>query len=746
MLLGALALVAVVLRDYLGSTRTNTRVTPELLPMLPKELAAQAQSWRWTQTTGDSTHIEVIADDFVQDAEGTETDLRGVVLRIFHVSSPSYDRVESAAMRMLEDGRLFSEGETTITLGIPQDGGEESSVVVATSGVTFDPGNNRAHTDRDVRYRFRDAAGRSLGATYDAGSGTLQMHSQAYLERHGSSQGMPDTRIWAGELRYSEQAAQITLLGGARIERGPRWLESKKCLLWLDEGRLSRLEATEALGGEDAVGQQSRFATRRLRASFGSGGGLERLHGHGDTKFESSRGRTRLTIRAGIMDLSYSSAESAEESELRRVEARESAQADMGVFEEEGFRNSLQSEVLVLHMASGGVAVDRVETLQRGRLEQRAQEGKYPSRTLEADHVQVNFVPGNRIEAVTGQGDAHLVQRASQGGAIELRTWSEQLMAFFDSDTGNIVEIRQSSGFRFEEDTRWGRAADARFDVARGIVVLEGKAAVSGQGSTVSAQWIELARATGRLEAEGEVAAAQGKSGEDDNTVPGVGLFSSREPLYGAADVLRSDPDSGRVEYRGRARLWQQDHRLDADVITIDRSARSLAAEGRVSMTWSEPGSRSSKEPTTVSVRAAAMRYQVPTRIARFMEQVDFRRGGIRVRADGLQAVLKAEGPSGRLETALASGAVQIAELAEDGGSRGMGDEALYRPAASEIVLTGQPARIVSVDGAETRGASLTYRTAGDRLLVLGQGAERAYSYRPSSDSSVAPRSAPPRR
>ena len=745
LLLAACVLVAVVLRDYLGSRRMDARLMPELLPVLPEEVAAQAQSWRWTQTTGDSTHIEVRADGFVQDAEGTETDLRGVVLRIFHVDSASYDRVESAAMRMLEDGKLFSEGETTITLGIPQDGGEESPVVVTTSGVTFEPTDNRAHTDRAVRYKFRDSVGRSQGATYDAVSGMLRMQSQAYLERHGASQGVPDTRIWAGELHYSEQAARIALRGGARIERGRRWLECESGLLWLDEGRVARLEADNAIGGEDALGRESRFATRRLRADFGPGGTLERIHGHGDTKFESSGGAQHLTIRAGAMDLHYALGASTGESELRRAEAREAAQAYMGAVAEEGFRNSLESDVLVLHMAPGQAAVDRVVTLRRGRLEQRSAGAPGPSRTLEAGRIQVNFGPGSRIEGVTGQGDARLVQRDSQDGATALKAWSEGLVASFDSDTEEILEIHQSGGFRFEEGGRRGRAAEARFDVVCGLVALQGKATVSGQGSTVSARRIELVRATGRLEAEGDMAAALSQSGAAGEVAPRVGLFSAQEPVYATADALTSDPESGRLEYRGRARLWQRHHRVDADAITIDRSSRSLAAQGRVSMTWSEPEAVNSEEPATVSVRAASMRYEEPTRIATFTEQVDFQRGGMRVRADRLQAVLAAGELGGRLESALASGAVQIAELSGDAGSLGFGDQALYRPSASEIVLTGQPARVVNVDGAEARGASLTYRTAGDRLLVLGQGAERAYSYRPSPDRAVAASSAPPR-
>ena len=79
--------MALVVRDYVDSSNSASGFSPDPLPVLPKEIAAQSQSWRWTQTTGDSTHIEVSAEDFAQASDGLETDLRGVVLKIFREES-----------------------------------------------------------------------------------------------------------------------------------------------------------------------------------------------------------------------------------------------------------------------------------------------------------------------------------------------------------------------------------------------------------------------------------------------------------------------------------------------------------------------------------------------------------------------------------------------------------------------------------------------------------------------------------
>ena len=126
------------------------------------------------------------------------------------------------------------------------------------------------------------------------------------------------------------------------------------------------------------------------------------------------------------------------------------------------------------------------------------------------------------------------------------------------------------------------------------------------------------------------------------------------------------------------------------------------------------------------------MRYEAQAGVARFEGAVDFRRQGMRVLADELQTALGAGGEDAE-PRAVAAGSVRIADPPDGSGHRAFGDRAEFDTAASEVVLTGQPAKILMPDGTESEGGSLTYRIAGDRLLVLGRRAERAYTYRPAS-------------
>lgn len=711
----------------MGSARTVPERLPETLPVLPEQVALQAQSWQWTQTTGESTHIEIRADGFSQGAEGGGTDLQGVLLKIFHVDSGTYDRVESAAMSMAEDGALYSDGETFITVGVPVAGGG-SPVAVTTSGVAFQPDGNQVRTERSVRYEFKDGSGRSEGASYDAGAGTLRMESQAYLERFQTGRDSPTTRIWAGTLLHSERDGRIELSGGVRIEQDTRWLKCESGSIWLDRGRVRRVEAEQALGGGNADGQESRFAATRLRIDFDPEGRVERLHGRGVAEFESSSPEQRLLVRGGVLTMRFLPGQRPNENELRVIEVSEAAQTRLTSLAD-GNLAKIEAEALVLRLAQGRPALERIEASERGRLEQYPANAPSPARVFEADTIHLAF-DSSRLERLAGQGNAHLLQRPSAPGSLPLRTWSEAVQASFSPDTGEMLAIHQDGAFRFEEESRSGRAREARVEAGGTLVELRGAASIAAAGSSVSARRILLERATGKLEAEGAVTAAFDLASGEAPAGMQVGLFAAGEPVYVAAERLVSDPERALLEYRGRARLWQQRNRIDADSIVIDQNAQALSARGNVAMAWPEREPETGAPPAELSAWAAALRYEESTRTARFSGNAGFQRGGLRVRAAELQAALGEGGQGGGFESMVASGAVRLAE-GSGAGLRGFADRMEYRPAQAEMVLAGQPARIVNSDGSESQGASLTYRTAGDSLLVLGQGAERAYSYRP---------------
>ena len=731
LLLAALAIIVFVLRDFSGSRASDARGLSQALPVLPEEVAAQSRSWRWTQTTGDSTHIEVSADDFARGSDGRQTDLRGVVLRIFHEDSAKHDRVESAAMRMLDDGTLYSESETVIALGVADSGALDPEVVVTTSGVTFDPSTNSARTNRMVRYRFDQGEGSSLGAVYDAGSETLQLLAKVELDHFGASPGGLRTTILADSARYTEQGARIELAGGARVEQGPLWLECETAVVWLSDGRATRIESADSTGGEDSAGRTTRFAAPSMESEFGSAGELLRIRGAGGTRFESSDDSSDVEVSGDSVDLAYESGPLTGESLLHLIEARGNASARMNATAE-GLKNTIESEALRMRMRTGSSEIDQVETLQRGRLKQVSAGEGGVRRELNAGMIRVRYREGNQVDTLAASGNASMVQESAEEGATVLRTWSDLLEASFDPETASIAQLRQAGAFRFEEGERKGSAVEARFDPGGGAFQLEGEAWVSGDGTSVSANSIALDRASGRLVAKQavSVSVAQSNSGGDE-ALP-AGLFGAQEPVYATADSMVSDPQNGTVEYRGSARIWQHQNRIDADAISIEDSPMMLRASGNVSTAWTERGADPEDGNEAVSVRSARMRYEEAAGEAIFLGSVDFRRVRMRMLADELRTSL---GPAeeGASQTAVATGTVRIAELQSGGGVRGFGDWAEFRPAESMVVLSGGPARIVGLDGREVRGVELTLGFSGDTLHVLGHDAERAYTYLPPS-------------
>lgn len=336
------------------------------------------------------------------------------------------------------------------------------------------------------------------------------------------------------------------------------------------------------------------------------------------------------------------------------------------------------------------------------------------------------------LESLTARSGAQLLQRPSDQAAPDLRTWSTTLDAQFDPVTSKIAELRQAGEFGFEEGARQGKANSAFFEPDGGLLELQGQAQVSSEGGNLSARRIVLDRASGRVDAIGAVTGFLVQDQDAAEQSGSVGIFADQEPVFLAAGALANDPESQTLEYRDGARLWQGASRIDADSIVVNQASNRISASDNVEAVWSESDAQGQESSSLSIVRSSQMRYQARTGIARFEGAVDFRRQGMRVLADELQTAL-GQGEEDSETRAIAKGSVRIADPPDGSGHRAFGDQAEFDTAASEVVLTGQPAKIVMPDGTESEGGSLTYRIAGDRLLVLGQGAERTYTYRPVS-------------
>lgn len=721
--------------DYSDSRNALLENAVEATPKLPAEIASKAQYWNWSQSTGDSSRVEIFAKSYSQDSAGGQIDLYGVELRIFHEAGSVYDRVVSdTAVFFLQDGRLFSEGETVITLDAASEDEVESRTVITTSAVTFYTQNNQVRTEKPTVYEFDGGRGRSVGAVYESGAGILHMRSDVELERFAAVRGEAATRIQAGELYYHEQAGRIDLRQRAKIERGAQWLECDEGAVWLYEGAVRRIEASAVVGGERGKEREVRFETPRFESYYSEKQVLERLHGYGATTFTTSNKLQTLTVNGERMVLFYRSIDDGNDSELERVDVRSASRMRINPHDK-GVRRTIVSEALELRMRPGGREIERVETLEPGRVELIPVGMAGERRTLDASRIRADYGAENHLKTLLATGDVELVRKPWQEGAPVLKTRSAGLQANFSPQSGAMTQLRQWDGFRFIEDERSGQADEGTFDALANALQLTGKAEIADGAGRVTAHRIVLDQTSRRLEAERNVTSVfNGERGNGErgnaSAAPAAGLFAEGDRVYATAMKMLSDQEKGIIEYHGQARLWQDDNRVEAEHIKIDRGAQVLTANRNVMTSLTENGPPGGA-PGTVTVRAADLRYDRNSRRAVFDGQVDFRRERLRVLSDRLIAILA--GGAGEAESiagATATGDVKIFETVAGSDRTGFGERAVYDSEAATIVLAGRPARVVYAGGDETRGAELTYSLDGDSLRVSGQGADRAYTYR----------------
>ncbi len=740
-LLAALVVtIAVVVAGFYRNQKRNLAQAPAPPAPLPAEVGSTAANWSWSQSTKDRLMFEVRAQHFRQIRDSSRLELGEVELKIYRRAGDSYNLIRSKKAEFDQPAeRLYSEGEVTIVLGLPADQAPQPGkryVTIRTSRLTYDNKSGTASTDSAAAFEFQEGAGRAIGTVYDSANRYLWLKSEVEVVRRPAQASAPPMVIRAGELHYYEAEQKVELKPWSSIERGGQGVRAAASTVFLDSGLLTKIEAHRGQGWDRSGSREVRFGGDWMELQFTTDQTVSSATGIGSAEFESRSATGSTHVTGGRVDLEFVTPAGAPQSQLAGALVQQQARVENTPAAVEGKAphetRLLTAESVKLVMRPGGEDIQSIETVSAGRLQMLPRQAGQWKRTLTAERISASYQPGNRLETLRALGAVYLRSEPPQAGSPPRLTWSDDLQAAFDPESGRMRELRQWSNFRYQEGDRQARAGGARFELESDRIHLDTAARVWDNATQTAADYMVLNQKEDQFHAEGHVSSshlpAERPGTATAKNAPPEALFSSDRPVH--ATAARMDSQQGRrlVHYRGAARLWQDGNSIVAQEIDLDREAHTLSARGGVMTVLVEdekPGAKGGRPLTTIS--ADSLLYTDENRRAYYTGNVELKRGNLTVHSAELEAFLRprqsGEKTESRLERAVATGRVEIEEAATNRGEvtrRAKAERADYTTADERVVLSGGAPTIEQPGRGSTRGVELTYYIHQDRLQVSG--------------------------
>jgi lipopolysaccharide export system protein LptA len=742
-LLGIVVILGVVSGSYYFQKSLQRRQTPPVPEALPLHVNAAGKDWIYTQTDGKKPVVEIRAKNMQQVNEPSRFDLEQVDLRLFHKGGTEFDHVRCARAGFdTAAGTLYSEGEVEITMAVPAEGPpREKLLVIKSSGVTFDSKTGRATTDQPASFTFDRGGGQAVGATYDPTTQELRLHSQVDLRWRGEGPQGKLMKLEAGELTYREEESKVYLSPWSRLTRESLTLEGGDAIVTLENGAIRTVEAQAAHGSDAYPSREIQYQAGHLTMKFRPEGEVEKIVGEKDAKLVAVSKTSRTTVTTDRVDLDFDT--SSEDSVLKTALAMGRSVVQSAPVPRAGVQppetRVLRSEVVLMRMRPGGEEIDSVETQTPGQVEFLPNRPGQRHRYMDGERMWIHYGAENRIESVRAVKVSTRTEnepKKGQTSALPSLTWSQDLSAKFDPQTGQLVRLEQWQEFRYQEGEEKAVADRAVLTERGNLITLTGKARVWDAGGSTAADRIVLDQKAGEYTAEGNVASTR----LPEKKAAPSGMLSQDEPLHATAYKMVSTDKNAHVLYEGKAMVWQGANRLEAHQIEIDRKNRMIKAHGNVISQFVDRQKKSNAgksrlktgAPSFTVVEAPELVYIEQDRLAHYKGGVVLSRPGMNVKAREIRAFLKEAGKDASsdsgLDYAFADGQVDILEKEDGRERRGTADHAEYYVAEDKVILKGGRPRLVDSVRGVAQGNQLTYFSHSDRLLVDGAETQPAVS------------------
>ncbi len=719
----------------------------------------------------------------VEFKSGGHVSLHNVEIDLYHQNSNVADTIAGDSFEYDPHSQVVqANGEAHIVLHAPAINGSSGAagnhtpqtIHITTHGLIFNQKTGVATCSGEVDFQVANSSGQAVGAVYDSRQGHLLLESQVVFTTLMQNQ---PALLRASRAIYDRGAGQVHL-SQPRYQSG---IESGSAdtatVLLRSNGSAERLDAQGGVRLASTNGMRVQSPTMQValnersqpqQAHFFDGvqfsGDQPEEKIFGDSRdavigFDAD-GRAKQAVLDGAVELHQQA--NAYANNLRRTE--------------NDLRRTLAANHLILNLlpsktgnaqlqsanASGNASFTSVATTP----------GHAPQQTMLAGQtLNAKFAASNQLQQIDGAGQTSLKTIAANGD-VDTSTGDTLQIEFAPGQTGKPTKpegknpmaaqsIRTAvqtghvvlkqignpkkmgpSGVQISTAT----AKRASYLAANDTLTLTGEPVFRDAQMEMTAERMELERATGNMVSTGAVQATLLSDNTGKQSMGAGGLLDGKEPVHIIAEQATVMHATQTAIFSGRARLWQGGDTVEAPVIELSQKTQTLKAYGDASCAEcvnsnfvgqaapaASPHSKPAG-PSTFRVLSQQLVYSDAERKASFLHHVQVVSSNGILLAENADVFLspvsrteKTKTSAGERNNVAQSSVTSIVATGDvrlqQPGRSATGTRLVYTTADGHFVLTGDeknPPKVVDIEQGTVTGQVLTFASREQAIMVSG--------------------------
>ncbi len=554
-------------------------------------------------------------------------------------------------------------------------------------------------------------------ALYDKTHDRYDLRQNAVIDRF--SNGVTST-VAGDSILYDQLGSKATVTGNARSSQGTSSVSGNviNAVFYSERTLKSANVVGSAVMNQASDDRTTKVTANELLALFSKTSGLENAKAIGGpvavvTPAESKE-FSKLTMSASnVLEMIFKG-----EGLIERMQTdgRTTLRIDVPNNAEDATNKVVIADMVRTFFHADGKNLANAEAIGRAELyiePIRQTAGNYRSITTAPRFDCDFFATGNNAKSCLAGAKTKTIRTplvASEGRGVQTLT-SARVTALFQEGSNALDTLNASGDAKFSELDRNATSDSFIFTSASGVLNLRGgEPTVWNDQARTRATEIDWLTKEQRSSLRGRVSSTYYNQAATGNSTP---FTKTNKPVFITSDSAEINHATQTAVYTGNARGWQEENYIRTDRLTIKQKDGQLNADGSVQSLLSQAAAGSKSEPVNAS--SERMSYNRESRIVRYENSVDIRRGTDRLTGKVANVFLDANNEVSRSEI---DGDVVITQP----DKRATGEFARYEAAEEVVYLRGNPATIDDSVNGSSKASEFTVYMKTKRVLANSSG------------------------